>query len=132
MGDMNAKVGAENDSCDRAIGRHGCGVRNNNGQRLVDFCLKNNCVVGGTIFPHKTTHKLTWKSPDGLTTNQIDHILINRKWHRSLQDVRVCRGADVNSDHYLVMANIKLKLRKVRKVQQQGQRDETTGRHRAS
>ncbi|KAJ8356898.1 hypothetical protein SKAU_G00196920 [Synaphobranchus kaupii] len=30
MGDKNAKVGAENDSCDRAIGRHGCGARNNN------------------------------------------------------------------------------------------------------
>ncbi|XP_078141751.1 uncharacterized protein LOC139917505 [Centroberyx gerrardi] len=119
IGDMNAKVGADNDNCDRAIGSHGCGVRNNNGERLVDFCLENNCVVGGTIFPHKNIHKLTWRSPDGLTTNQINHILINGKWRRSPQDVRVCRGADANSDHYLVTANIRLKLRKVK---QQGQR----------
>ncbi|KAJ8412732.1 hypothetical protein AAFF_G00116830 [Aldrovandia affinis] len=40
-------------------------------------------------------------------------------WRRSLQDVRVCRGADANSNHYLVTAHIKLKLRKVK---QQGQR----------
>ncbi|XP_078024442.1 uncharacterized protein LOC144463575 [Epinephelus lanceolatus] len=119
MGDVNAKVGAGNDNCDRAVGRHGCGVRNNNGQRLVDFCLENNCVVGGTIFPHKSIHKLTWRSPDGITTNQIDHILIKGKWRRSLRDVRVCRGADANSDHYLVTANITLKLRKIK---QQGQR----------
>lgn len=115
VGDMNAKVGPDNNNCDRAIG-HGCGVKNNNGKRLVDFCLENNCIVGGTFFPHKDIHKLTWKSPDGLTTNQIDHILINRKWHRSLQDDRVCRGADANSDHYLVTASIKLK-----QIKQHGQ-----------
>ncbi|CAG2188490.1 unnamed protein product [Mytilus edulis] len=44
--------------------------------------------------------------------NQIDHILVNNKWRRSLRDVRVLRGADVNSDHYLLKATIKLKLRK--------------------
>ena len=48
-----------------------------------------------------------------LTSNQIDHIIINGKWRRSLQDVRVCRGADIYSDHYLVTARLKLKLHKV-------------------
>ncbi|KAL9953192.1 hypothetical protein ACROYT_G040569 [Oculina patagonica] len=118
MGDMNAKVGADNSDCDRAMGKHGCGVMNDNGERLIDFCLENDCVVGGTIFPHRNIHKLTWKSPDGSTVNQIDHILINGKWRRSLHDVRVCRGADVNSDHYLVTATIKLKLRKAAKSNQ--------------
>ena len=44
--DMNAKVGANNTNYDRAMGKHGCGVMNNNGERLVDFCLDNNRVVG--------------------------------------------------------------------------------------
>lgn len=44
--------------------------------------------------------------------------MINGKWRRSLQDVRFCRGADVNSDHYLLTAIIKLKLRKVAKQSQ--------------
>ena len=79
MGDMNAKVGADNTDCDRAMGKHGCGVMNDNGERLIGFCLENNCVIGGTIFPHRNIHKLTWKSPDGSTVNQIDHILINGK-----------------------------------------------------
>ena len=113
IGDMNAKVGYDNSNCERAMGKHGCGVMNDNGERLVDYCLNNNYVIGGTIFAHRDIHKLTWKSPDGRTSNQIDHIIINGKWRRSLQDVRVCRGADIYSDHYLVTARVKLKLHKV-------------------
>ncbi|XP_048743177.2 craniofacial development protein 2-like [Ostrea edulis] len=112
MGDLNAKVGADNTDCERSMGKHGCGIRNDNGERLIDFCLNNNLVIGGTIFPHKDIHKLTWKSPDGRTTNQIDHMIINNKWRRSLYDVKVYRGADVNGDHYLLKATIKLKLRR--------------------
>ena len=106
MGDLNAKVGADNTECEKSMRKHGCGTRNDNGERLIDFCLNNNQVIGGSLFPHKDIHKLTWKSPDGRTTNQIDHKIINNKWRRSLFDVKVNRGADVNSDHYLLKAAI--------------------------
>ena len=113
IGDLNAKVGSQNTNWERSMGKHGCGTMNDNGERLVDFCLDNNFVIGGTIFPHKEIHKLTWISPDGRTANQIDHIMINSKWRRSLLDVKVRRGADVGSDHHLLTAKIKLKLRKI-------------------
>lgn len=73
MEDINAKVDNDKTNCKRAMGRHGCGVMNYNGKHLVDFCLNNNCVTSVTIFQHKTIHKLSWKSPDGSTINQIDH-----------------------------------------------------------
>lgn len=57
-------------------------------------------------------HKLTWASPDGHTKSQIDHIMINSKWRHSLQSVRAMRHADIGSDHNLVTAKIRLKLRK--------------------
>ena len=41
--------------------------------------------------------------------NQIDHI--SRKWRRSLHDVSVKRGADAASDHHLVVAVLKIKLK---------------------
>ncbi|XP_052080744.1 uncharacterized protein LOC127718727 [Mytilus californianus] len=110
MGDFNAKVGQDNSGFERIMGKHGCGIMNENGEHLVDFCGLNNLVIGGTLFRHKEVHKLTWVSPGGRDKNQIDHIAINGKWRRSLQDVRVRRGADVGSDHHLVTANIKLKL----------------------
>ena len=51
-------------------------------------------------------------SPDQVTENQIEHIDINKMFRRSLQDVRVKRGAGVASDHHLVTTGLKLKLRR--------------------
>ena len=63
------------------------------------------------MFPHPMIHKLTWNSPNGPDRNQIDHILVNRKWRRSLIDVKVHGSADVGSDHHDVIAQLKVKLR---------------------
>ena len=87
-----------------------CGHMNDNGERLSDFCMENGLVLGGTLFPHKTIHKLTWMSPNGRDENQIDHVLVNQKWRRSLFNVQVMRGADVRKDHHLLRAALKLKM----------------------
>ena len=71
-----------------ATGIFGLGIRNDNDTRFVRFCEQNGLVVGGSIFPHKNIHKGTWKSPDGHTVNQIDHICISSRYRSSLQDVR--------------------------------------------
>ena len=84
MGDLNAKVGEDNEGCENIMGKYGIGVRNDNGERRVDFCGLNNLVVTGTIFPHRRIHKETWISPDGQTKNQIDHVLVSRQ-HRTCQ-----------------------------------------------
>ena len=122
MGDFNAKVGSNNMNRERVMGRHGLGDLTDNGERLVGLCEENDLVVGGTLFAHKNIHKLTWTSPDGRTQNQIDHIIINGKWRRSLQDVRVMRHADVGSDHNLLVAKLTLKLRKAKIGNSRGQR----------
>ena len=111
MGDANAKVGSDNAGHEEMMGKHGLGVENDNGERFKDLCGFNNMVIGGTLFPHRSIHKATWISPDGRTENQIDHVCISRKFRRSLEDVRAMRGADAATDHYLVIAKVKLKLR---------------------
>ncbi|KAK3546988.1 hypothetical protein QTP86_007917 [Hemibagrus guttatus] len=122
MGDFNARVGSNNLDRERIMGRHGEGECTENGERLIDLCEENNLVIGGTLFQHKTIHKLTWTSPDRKTRSQIDHIIINGKWRRSLQDVRVMRHADAGSDHNLVVAKLTLKLRKAKIGDKRSQR----------
>ena len=114
MGDLNAKVGADNTNRELVMGKHRGGVQKENGELLGEFCTFNDLVIGDTVFQHKRIHRTTWTSPDGRTENQIDHIIIGRKWRRSLLDVRVKRGADVGSDHHLVVADLKVKLKAYR------------------
>ena len=52
----------------------------------------------------------TWTSPDRKTHNQIDHVLIDRRWHSIILDVRSFRGADCDTDHYLVIAKVRERL----------------------
>ena len=110
-GDMNAKVGDDNEGYERVMGRHGLGKCNDNGERLREMCDLNELVITGTRFPHKDIHKATWVSPDGKTKNQIDHVLINKRFRNSVNDTRVYRAADIGSDHYLVCTTIKLRLK---------------------
>ena len=112
-GDLNAKVGKGTPLEEREVlGQHGTGDRNENGERLCEFCEMNGLVITGTIFPHKEIHKATWTSPNGRTKNQIDHTMIAKEYRSSIMDTVVRRGADVGSDHYLVETRLKLKLKR--------------------
>ena len=62
------------------------------------------------MFPHTDIHKHTWTSPDGKTHNQINHILIDRRRQSSILDVRSFRGANCDTDHYLVVAKVRERL----------------------
>jgi hypothetical protein len=59
------------------------------------------------MFPHHNIHKYTRTSPDGKVHNQIDHILVDRRSHSIVLDVRSLRAADCDNGHYLVVAKVK-------------------------
>ena len=110
LGDFNAKVGRDN-IFKLTIGNESLHQdSNDNGVRIVNFATSKNLVVKSMMFPHQNIHKYAWTSPDGKTHNHTDHILIDRRWHSSILDVRSFRGADCDTDLYLVVKKVRERL----------------------
>jgi len=107
LGEFNAKLGRE-DIFKPIIGQESLHqYSNDTGVRRVYFAILKNLVVKSTMFPHRNIHKYTWTSPNGKTHKQIDHVLIDRRWHSSVLDVRSFRGAVCDTDHYLVIGMVR-------------------------
>jgi hypothetical protein len=93
LGDFNAKAGRE-DIFKPTIGNESLLENNNdNGVRLVNFATSKNLRVKSTMFPYRNIYKYIWTSPDGKIHNQIGRILIDRRRHSNVLDVRSFRIA---------------------------------------
>ena len=63
IGDWNAKVGSQ--ETPRVTGKFGLGIRNEVGQRLIEFCQENALVIANVLFQQHKRRLYTWTSPDG-------------------------------------------------------------------
>ena len=114
LGDWDAKVGSQ--EIPRIIYKFGLGVQNEAGQRLIEFCQEDTLVIANTLFQQHKRRLYTWTSPDGQHQNQIDYILCSQRWRSSIQLAKTRLGADCGSDHELLIAKFRLKLKKVGKT----------------
>ena len=87
---------------------------NEAGQRLIEFFQENALVIANTLFQQYKRRLYTWTSPDGQYQNQIDYILWSQRWRSSIQSAKT--RADCGSDHELLIAKFRLKLKKVGKT----------------
>ncbi|XP_058453484.1 craniofacial development protein 2-like [Malaya genurostris] len=109
IGDFNAQVGQEVEYRP-VVGRFSAHQQTNeNGLRLIDFATSKNMAIKSTFFQHRLLHRYTWRSPMQ-TETQIDHVLIDGRHFSDIIDVRTYRGANIDSDHYLVMVKLRPKL----------------------
>jgi len=111
---LKGKVGSQEIS--GITGKFGLGVKNEAGQRLKEFCLKNTLVIANTLFQQLKRQLYTWTSANGQYQNQIDYILYSQRWRNSIQSVKTKPGANCGLDHELLIAKFRLKLKKVEKT----------------
>ena len=76
VGDWDAKVGRQ--ETPGVTGKFGLGIRNEAGQRLIEFCQENALVITNTLFQQHNRRLNTWTSQDGQHQNQIDYILCSQ------------------------------------------------------
>ncbi|XP_071807999.1 craniofacial development protein 2-like [Asterias amurensis] len=113
-GDFNAKVG--NQSTNQCVmGNCGLGDQNERGETLIDFCQENNLAILNTLFKQHPRRLYTWISPNHRYRNQIDYILVNKRWRSSFEAAKTYPGADCDSDHQLLVATMKMRLRKIKR-----------------
>ena len=85
-------------------------------QRLIKFCQENTLVIANTRFQQLKRGLYTWPSPDGQHQNQIDYILCGQRWRSFIQSAKPRPGPDCGSDHELLIAKFRPKLKKIGKT----------------
>ena len=110
IGDWNGKVGSQ--EIPEVTGKFGLGAQNEAGKRLTKFYQENTLVIANTVFQQHKRRLYTWTSPDGQYCNQIDYILCSQRWRGSIQLAKTRLGADCVSDHELLIAKFRLKLKR--------------------
>ena len=116
QGNWNAKVGKDTwidwkSTCGKC-----CNEKSNErGLRLLEFANNNNLILANTFGPHKVSRIWTWHSPDGKHHNQIDYIMIRKRFQSSVNIARTRSfpGAEIGSDHDLTMMNFRIHFKKV-------------------
>ena len=97
-------------------GKFDLGVQNEARQRLTELCQENTLIIANTLFQHYKRRLYTWTSPDGQYQNQTDCIICSQRWRSSTQSGKTKPGADCGSDHELLIAKFRCKLKKVGKT----------------
>ena len=108
---LGAKVGRQ--ETPGVTGKFGLGVQNEAGQRLIEVCQENTLVIANTFFQQHKRRLYTWTSPDGQHQNQTDYILCSQRWRSSIESAKTRLGVDCGSDHELLIAKLRHKLKKV-------------------
>ena len=80
IGDWNAKVGCQ--ETPGVTGKFGLGIRNEAGQRLIEFCQENALVIANTLFQQHKRRLYTCTSSDG----QISQGSPNKKLNNDYTD----------------------------------------------
>jgi len=84
---------------------------------LIDVCERNSLIVTNTWFKKPKRRLYTWKAPGDWSRHQLNYILMKHLFRNSVKDVQKLPGADIDSDHKLLVAKVRIRLKKIIRFQ---------------
>ena len=110
MGSFNVHVGKDAQTWKGVILKNGDSDSNVQGSLLLDFCASVDLSIMNTFFHHKDIHEYTWyRLGDSVTQKSlIDLFVGSDDLRKNVLDVCVKRGAELSTDHHLVVCKLRL------------------------
>ena len=81
----------------------------------MEFCKRNKMMAANTWFQQEKRRSYTWKQPGELRRYQLDYILVPQRYRNSVKNAKAYPGADVDSDHNLVVMRFLTRLKHIGK-----------------
>ncbi len=107
LGDFNAHLARDSDTWRGVFGRNGPHDLNPSGVLLLDFCASYSLFITNTMFEHKGVHKCTWHQDTLGWRSMIDFVVVSSDVRPYVLDIWVRRGAELSTDHHLVVSWIR-------------------------
>ena len=117
-GDFNAHVGRSSLGYDGIHGGFGWGERNRDGERILEFADSLDMVVGNTFFKKDDEKLITYKSGNCATV--IDYAVVQKELIKKVKDIKVIPGEKCFSQHRLLIMDLTMEHRAVRKLKNPG------------
>lgn len=78
---------------------------------MTNIYAFKNIIIVGTIYYHIFIYLTTWVSQYYTKQSQTDHICVSKILRRSIEDIRTKQGANLLPEYYLVVVELKMKLK---------------------
>lgn len=115
MEDWNARIGDQPETGCGTIGLYPSeSIYKGNGDKMINFCIDNDILIGNMFFPHKKVHKITSEAERRGASSTIAYITYSKTMRYAVNDNMVYRSAELSREHKLLIIKLRLKPLKIR------------------
>jgi len=79
---------------------------------MIEFYEQFKMIITNTIYEVPKRRRNTWKAPGDKSRQQIDYILVKKKFRNLIRSSHLYPGNQIDSDHIVVKAKCNIRFKK--------------------